>query len=87
MRLIIILLVLLAIGLLIRQQLDRETPAESEQVEETSGAGTPAVPQNPEDLKEFKDQLNSFIKDSKTERDRRMDEALDQGDPREGRQE
>jgi len=71
---ILLLLALIVVGLLIMQQINRDATPVAEQAQENAGSEAPTTPRGPEDLKDLKDQLNSLIKDSKSERDERIDQ-------------
>lgn len=75
MRLIVILLALAVVGLLAAKQLQRP-PLEPSRVGLEGGMpGVPVVPQRPQDLQRFEQDMNRFVDETARERQRQIDEA------------
>lgn len=73
MRLIVILLALLIVGLLAYQQLGGLPDRSIEPVGGEADAQVPRVPQRPQDLPVFEQQMQQFMQDSAEERRQRLD--------------
>ena len=63
MRLIAMLISLLIVGLLVKHQLSSAPPSGTTTVEGVA-APLPNVPQRPEDVKKFDNQINAFVIDA-----------------------
>ena len=74
MRLIIILIVLLAVGLLVYRQLNHISPMESETLDDNISIKAPAVPVKPQDVQKFGEQLNTFMEDAESERAKKIEQ-------------
>lgn len=75
MRLIVLLLVLLIVGWLVHRQL-AVAPAPPVELPGNGASEVPRVPQRPQDLPAFEQQLQQFMHDSAAERRREL-EALE----------
>ena len=73
MRMIVILLALLMVGLLVYQQLDGLPDRSIDPPGGEAGAEVPRVPQRPQDLPAFEQQMQQFMQDSAEERRQRLD--------------
>lgn len=75
MRLIIILLALMATGFLVMQTLRAPDHPTAEPRPDTSGGTVPRVPQRPQDLPRFEQEINQFVDQASRDRLRDADEA------------
>ena len=73
MRMIVILLALLMVGLLVYQQLGGLSDRSIDPPGGEAGAEVPRVPQRPQDLPAFEQQMHQFMQDSAEERRQRLD--------------
>lgn len=73
MRMIVILLALLVVGLLVYQQLGGLPDRSIDPVGGETGPEVPRVPQRPQDLPAFEQQMQQFMQDSAEERRQRLD--------------
>ena len=73
MRLILLLLALLIVGWLVYQQLAGVPERAVETPAGAAGVEVPRVPQRPEDLPAFEQQMQQFMHDSTEERRRQLD--------------
>jgi hypothetical protein len=73
MRMILILLALLIVGLLVHQQLGGLPDRSLEPPGGDAAAEVPRVPQRPQDLPAFEQQMQQFMQDSAEERRQRLD--------------
>lgn len=73
MRSIVVLLALLIVGLLVYQQLGGLPGRSVEPVDSETGPEIPRVPQRPQDLPAFEQQMQQFMQDSAEERRQRLD--------------
>lgn len=74
MRILLLLIVLAVIGLtLARQMSEKPATARVSSAPTESSATTPTVPTRPQELKKFEQDLNRFIQDAATQRDRQAD--------------
>lgn len=73
MRLIVLLLALLIVGLLVHRQLAVAPAPSVELPGDGAAAEVPRVPQRPQDLPAFEQQLQQFMHDSAEERRRQLE--------------
>jgi hypothetical protein len=72
MRIVLLLIVLAVIGLTLARWLG-EKPTASRAPPEAATTAAPAVPTRPQDLKAFEQDLNRFMQDAATQRNREAD--------------
>ncbi|MDI9244241.1 hypothetical protein [Marinobacter sp. CHS3-4] len=75
MKLILLLAALAVIGLLVTQQLNKGEGTTAQQASEMGVGEVPKVPQNPEDVPQFEDDMNKFMEDEAARQQERIDQA------------
>lgn len=75
MKLILLLAVLLVVGLLVTQQLNKDEGASAEQALEMEDSDPPKVPTNPEDVPKFEKDMNKFMEDEVARQAEKIDQA------------
>ncbi|WP_432695995.1 hypothetical protein ACQUQP_15820 [Marinobacterium sp. YM272] len=78
MRLVILLIAVLLVGLLVYKQISPRAVQQSEEIKELSSSGAPQVPTNPEDVKEFRTQINEYINEEAEKRAAALEKATAQ---------
>jgi Flp pilus assembly protein CpaB len=75
MRLIILLVALLVVGLLVNRQISNGTQHNVKSPAEKVGSDAPKIPVKPQDVQQFEEDMNKFIKDEASEQAEKIDQA------------
>lgn len=78
MRLVLMLIALLIVGLLVYKQMGSQPPPQSEAAQSASGPDTPAVPSNPNDIQQFRSDMDKYMQQEAEKRAAAIEEAESQ---------